>query len=507
MNATIESRMSSGRLFAAYAGDMAFELRKMLRTPMFAVPTLLFPSMFYLLFGVLMGSARGNAAMAQYTFAAYGVFGTMAPGLFGFGVSLAFERELGTMTFRQALPAPPGSYLLARMVMAMIFVAIIVIMLTSLALFVSHVPLTAGQIATVFVVDVLGVLPFCAMGLFVGAIASGQAAPAIVNLIYLPMAFLSGLWVPFQYLPHAVQQFASLWPAYHLTQLSLAAIDMPSLGSLWNHIGALVGVTVLFFWLAMRRLGNSGVRLLGPARVGGSAPLRRAAAMIPVAAAIALIATGFMGGTAKVAASAGTTSAATPGGTDSSAAATDAAGFALPPGVAGPASPAVSNFEKGSAEAVYGLGWRASDDTMRGGNSSAAIRVVDGGTPGSAHALEVSGTLRNGNPYPFAGASFLPAGRPGVDFADQPMADLSGKSALHFYARGDGRQYLVALIGPRADAMPAMSSFTAGPDWAEVNIPLAKMAGLDMQHVRVISIGTMTPLGDFKLQVDDIEIR
>ncbi len=124
----------------------------------------------------------------------------MAPGLFGFGVSLAFEREQGTLIYRQAIPMPAGSYLLARMVMAMMFVAIGSLLMIMLAVFVAHVPLTFMQCATVLLVNVLGVLPFCAMGLFIGTLVSGQAAPAIVNLIYLPMAFLSGLWVPMQLL-------------------------------------------------------------------------------------------------------------------------------------------------------------------------------------------------------------------------------------------------------------------------------------------------------------------
>jgi hypothetical protein len=100
------SHMSQSRVIAAYVGDIRFELVKMLRTPAFAVPTLLFPLMFYTLFGVFMGAQRGNGTFALYALAGYGVFGTMAPGLFGFGVSLAFERELGTLTYRQALPMP-----------------------------------------------------------------------------------------------------------------------------------------------------------------------------------------------------------------------------------------------------------------------------------------------------------------------------------------------------------------------------------------------------------------
>ncbi len=181
---------------------MRFEFIKSLRTPAFAVPTLFFPIMFYLLFGIFLGSMRGNSAMSQYTFATYGVFGAMGPGLFGFGVSLAIEREQGLLTLKQALPQPPGAYLLARAAMAMLFVAIISLMLTldGRARRRRAADLLAGRCACSSI-DVLGALPFCAIGMFVGALVSGQASPAIVNLIFLPMAFLSGLWLPLQFMP------------------------------------------------------------------------------------------------------------------------------------------------------------------------------------------------------------------------------------------------------------------------------------------------------------------
>jgi hypothetical protein len=133
--------------------------------------------------------------------------------------------------------------------------------------------------------------------------------------------------------------------------------------------------------------------------------------------------------------------------------------------------------------------------------------VIDGGATGSKHALELTGTVGNGIQYAFVGASLLPAGKAGVPFPEQPLADYSGKKSLHFQARGDGRQYLVVIMGEQLQAMPAMYGFTAGPDWAPVDIPLADMANLDIRRVRVISIGAMEPLGDFALQIDDIEMR
>ena len=51
---------------------------------------------------------------------------------------------------------------------------------------------------------------------------------------------------------------APIWPSYHLLQLSLGAVDATTMGETATHVAALAGVTVVFFFLAMRRLGGSG---------------------------------------------------------------------------------------------------------------------------------------------------------------------------------------------------------------------------------------------------------
>lgn len=493
--------MSGSRVLSAYLGDIRFELVKMIRTPAFAVPTLLFPVLFFLLFGVLLGSARGNTQMSLLAFAGLGVFGAIAPGLFGFGVSLAFEREQGLLIYRQAIPMPAGSYLLARMVMAMIFVAIGTLIMMSLAVFVAHVPLTPLQCVSVFFVNVFGVLPFCAMGLWVGSMISGQAAPAIINLIYIPMAFLSGLWVPLQVLGKVLQEMAPIWPAHHLLQLSLNAVGAPSVGSTATHVGALAGMTILLFTLAVRRLGGRGIRLFGAPRARLGFPVRRAVNVALFWIAAGLVIAGVMGGnapraTAKTAATSNDAAESVP----------DASGSAAPVGVAAPDKPVIADFDGDSADASYGLGFNASDDKMRGGNSSVAQKLVEGGAAKSKGALEISGEVGTAIQYPFAGTSFLPNGTPKADWTKQGLMDYSGKKTLRFFARGDGQTYLVMLMGPTLDAIPAMYNFTPGAEWQEVRVSLADMGAVDLKRVKLISFGTMSP-GAFRFQIDDVRVE
>lgn len=501
------TEMSGSRVLAAYLGDIRFELVKMLRVPAFAIPTLLFPVLFFLLFGVLLGSAKGNGQQALMAFAGLGVFGAIAPGLFGFGVSLAFEREQGMLVFRQAIPMPAGSYLLARMVMAMIFVGIVSLLMLSLAVFVAHVPLTFSQCVTWFFINMFGVLPFCAMGLFVGSLVSGQAAPAITNLIYIPMAFLSGLWVPLQILGTVLQKLAPIWPSYHLLQLSLGALDAPSMGETANHVGALAGCTLIFFFLAMRRLSGGGIRLLGSPAAGPGFPLRRALGIGIFWISVGLVIGGIMGGNAPRAAAntAATSKDATETGKGASAA-TDANDSGAPLGVAAPEGALVADFDGGSAQARYGLGFSATDDKMRGGNSNVAQTVIAGGADKSKSALEVSGDIGTAIPYPFAGTTFLPNGSANTAFDKMGYMDFSKKQTLRFFARGDGHTYMVLLMGPQLGAMPAMYGFTAGEDWQEVSVPLQSLGGVDLKRVKIISFGSNTR-GPFRFQIDDVRVE
>lgn len=234
--------------------EARYEFVRMLRSPGFALPTLLFPPMFYLLFGVIMHIGKGRFDAAHYLMATYCVFGVIAPGLFGFGVTLAMEREQGLITLKRALPMPPHNYLLAKLAMAVAFALAIFCILALIGTTAGGVRLAPAQWALLGIVCALGVVPFCALGMLLGTLVSAQGAPAVANLVYLPMSFLSGLWVPLMILPAVLREAAPLWPAYHLGQLAYAAVGQPSVGPVATHVAVLAAFTLVFLALARRRL-------------------------------------------------------------------------------------------------------------------------------------------------------------------------------------------------------------------------------------------------------------
>ena len=68
----------------------------------------------------------------------------------------------------------------------------------------------------------------------------------MINLIYLPMSFASGFWMPVGYLPHWLRVITPALPTYHLAQIALHIFGYAEPGTrLWPHWEALAGFTLL----------------------------------------------------------------------------------------------------------------------------------------------------------------------------------------------------------------------------------------------------------------------
>ena len=243
-------RLGPGRHAAIYVLEARAQFLTLARTPAFAIPTLAFPLMFYVFFAVVMDF---SPTARTYLLATYGVFGLMGPALFGFGVGFANERESGALLLKQTTPMPVAAYLLGRVATALVFGMAIVAGLFLLGAYAADVTLYRGQWFALAGVVLSGVIPFCALGLAIGAWVKAQAAVAIVNLVYLPMAFLSGLWMPIAFLPSLLQDLAIVFPAYHQAQLALKVIGMDSGGSAMVHV-LIIGIFTLVF-LAIAAVG------------------------------------------------------------------------------------------------------------------------------------------------------------------------------------------------------------------------------------------------------------
>jgi ABC-2 type transport system permease protein len=238
-----------------YLKEIKYEFLKNLRLRMYTVSVITFPVMFYVLFGLVLNSHEsiGGTAVPIYLIASYGTFGVMGASLFGTTAGLASDRGLGWLQVKRASPMPPFAYFVAKIVVSMAFSAIVVLALFILGYSFGHVRVPWGQAAQLYGTLVAGSLPFSAMGLGLGYFTGPNSAPPTINLIYLPMSFCSGLWVPIMFLPHVVRTIALAMPPYHLSQLALGAVGASSQQSAAIHWEVLAAFTMIC--LGVARIG------------------------------------------------------------------------------------------------------------------------------------------------------------------------------------------------------------------------------------------------------------
>ncbi len=238
-------------LVRIYRTEAFHEFLKLIRVPMFAISTLAFPLMFYVIFGLTFADqTAGGVGITTYMLATYGAFGVIGAALFGFGVSVATERGQGWMRLKRVSPMPPLAYFVAKVVMAVMVSGLIVMALFALAATVGGVAMSIDRWVSLALVLIVGALPFSAMGLAFGYLVGPNSAPALLNLVYLPMAFASGLWIPITQLPDVVRAAAQFLPPYHFAQLALGTFGASEGGGPLLHLAALAGFTVAFLVVA-----------------------------------------------------------------------------------------------------------------------------------------------------------------------------------------------------------------------------------------------------------------
>jgi ABC-2 type transport system permease protein len=247
------------RSMPIFLRETRYEFIRLLRTRSFSFSVVGFPVVFYLFFGIIMnrGQHIGAISVAKYVLASYAVFGMVGAALFGIGVGLAADLAAGWLELKRASPMPPLAYVLAKCCSAVFFGILIVSLLALMGITLGNVSLSFAEYARMIALTVVGVIPFVCMGLALALLVPFSAAPGITNMIYLPMSFCGGLWVPLMFLPHFMQTIAVLMPTYHLGQLMLGAFGYASTGSTLSHWEGLLGFTLLMLGVAavaLRRL-------------------------------------------------------------------------------------------------------------------------------------------------------------------------------------------------------------------------------------------------------------
>jgi ABC-2 type transport system permease protein len=185
--------------------------------------TLIFPIVLLVLFATIFsGTFEGTGvSVAQYYVA--GIMGSvvMSTGFVSTAISVAFDRDAGLLKRLAGTPMPKASFFIGRVIAVFLLVLAQVAILIILGVVFYHLdlPSSAGRWLTFAWVLVLGALTSTLLGLAVGGrIRNAKAGPAVVNLPFVVLQFISGVFLPFNQLPATIKTVAGFFPLRWLSQ-------------------------------------------------------------------------------------------------------------------------------------------------------------------------------------------------------------------------------------------------------------------------------------------------
>jgi ABC-2 type transport system permease protein len=164
--------------------------------------------------------------------------------------TLAGYRERGILRRMQTTPAGPLRVLAAQLIVSLSTIIVTMILLLAVGRF-GYGATLPHQVGGWVIAMLLTVAAMLGLGLFVAAVAPGvRAAMGIGNLLFFPMMFFSGLWLPVPDMPMVLQHIS------HATPLGAAygALQNATLGQwpTWLQLVTLAAYAVAFGLAAAR---------------------------------------------------------------------------------------------------------------------------------------------------------------------------------------------------------------------------------------------------------------
>jgi len=200
-----------------YLAQIRNNLRLMARDRSVLFFQLFFPMIFFVIFSYVYGGSKNPAGMAQVVCMVL-VIGVLGGGFFGAGMRAVSERESGILRRFKVAPVGPAPIIIASMVAGLVSYLPVVLIILLAAHLQFKMPLPA-RTADLFLFVAIGSLSFRAMGMIIASVVNSmQESQIVIQILYLPMLFLSGVTFPSSFLPGWLQDVAQFLPATYLNK-------------------------------------------------------------------------------------------------------------------------------------------------------------------------------------------------------------------------------------------------------------------------------------------------
>jgi ABC-2 type transport system permease protein len=192
--------------------QLRFEQKVFWRSREAAVFIFVFPLLLYALLSSVYGADIDGVPAVDILLAGLFGYGAANTAFAGLAIVLVVRRESGVLKRLRATPLTPALYLTAVLLSTLVTFALQSVSLLALGGLVFGASMPGNWLGFAGAI-VLGVVSFAGMGLAAASlIRSAEGVSAVVNVVVLPMAFLSGAFGPNQNFPAVLRAIADVLP-------------------------------------------------------------------------------------------------------------------------------------------------------------------------------------------------------------------------------------------------------------------------------------------------------
>jgi ABC-2 type transport system permease protein len=218
------------------ATQLRYDQKIFWRNPMSVFFTVIQPLIFLVIFVSIFGNDTTVVAGHAIKRSTYYVPGILAMAMatstfFNLTISLTRMREGGVLKRLRGTPLPPWIFLAGRLGTSFVVAGLLVVLLSAVGRVAYGVALPSHTAPGVILALMLAAGSFSCLAFALTAfIPSVDAAPPIINVIILPLLFISGIFIPQDEIPAGMRQVADVFPIKHLFDALLTGFDPATAG-------------------------------------------------------------------------------------------------------------------------------------------------------------------------------------------------------------------------------------------------------------------------------------
>lgn len=215
-----------------------FEWKMFWRNPASVFFSVGLPLVFLFLLGAVFGKAgekdpQYGLLADQYLVPAIMTLGIVSASFVNVAMTLTYQRELGVLKRLRGTPLPTSVFVGARTASAVVNSGLIAFVILIAGHIAYGIDINGARLLGTFVVTVIGAVSFCALAFSLTIVIPNQgAAPAITNMITLPLYFISGVFGDVSQLPTVLADIGSFFPIAHLGACLFEIFSPDSSGAL-----------------------------------------------------------------------------------------------------------------------------------------------------------------------------------------------------------------------------------------------------------------------------------